>query len=90
LLNHKIIKSGNIKVIAFGADTQKFQPGNQLQARKFLNLPTKNLIVTIAGRLDPVKDQLTFLTSANIISQKNKSIIFLIVGSRLGRFFRPE
>src|SRR3989344_2760958 len=89
LAKRKILDARKVKVIFFGVDTTIFKPANQKQtmvARKILNLPQKNLIITIVGRLDPVKDHMTFLKGAKLVHEKLKNVTFYIVGSKLGDF----
>ena len=86
LVKRKIVDGKKVKVIHFGIDTEYFQPGNKKQARRALRLPQNNLIVTIVGRLDPIKDHMTFLEAALLVSKKYPDVRFFIVGSKLGDF----
>lgn len=89
ILRRKIIDRKKVKLVPFGIDTNRFKPATSYQklaTRKALKLPLNDFIVTIVGRLDPIKDHLTFLKSANIVSRALPSVKFLIVGSTLGDF----
>lgn len=89
LLKRKIVASNKIEVIPPGIDTKIFKPtdaSGKAKARKQLGLPPKNLIVAIVGRLDPVKDHITFLKASKLVNRKLPSVIFFIVGSNLGDF----
>lgn len=86
LTKRKILNSKKVEVIPFGIDTNLFKPQNKLAAKKQLGISPKNLTIIIVGRLDPVKDHLTFLKAAEIVSKKYPNILFYIVGSTLGDF----
>ena len=89
LLRQKIIQKNKVTIIPFGIDTNLFKPATRHQVpgtRHQLGLPQNDLIVTIVGRLDPVKDHLTFLKAAKLINEKLNNVTFFIVGSKLGDF----
>jgi len=86
LTRRKILNPKKVSVCQFGIDTNYFKPLDKTTARKTLNLPQKNLIITTVGRLDPVKDHLTFLKSAKLVHEKSERVTFFIVGSKLGDF----
>ena len=89
LLARKIISPDKIQVIPFGIDTASFKPATRYQVlatRKALGLPKESFVITIVGRLDPVKDHLTYFKAAAIIEKKIKNAHFFIVGSKLGDF----
>ena len=89
LTKRKIVNPEKVELVPFGIDINKFKPStinNQLLTRKLLGLPQNDLIVTIVGRLDPAKDHLTFLKSANLVQEKLKGVTFFIAGSKLGDF----
>lgn len=75
-----------LSVINFGIDTNLFKPGDKIKARKKLNLPQSKIIITIAGRIDPIKDHLTFLKAAKIVISSFDKVLFLIVGSKESDF----
>lgn len=84
-----IVKTEKVKVVPFGIDTAKFKPATvsqKISARKKLGLPESAFVVTMVGRLDPVKDHLTFLKSASFVKGKIKNAYFLIAGSQYGDF----
>lgn len=89
LTKRGIIKRQKVEVVPFGIDTQKFKPATRhqkLTTRKIFGFSPDDFVVTIVGRLDPIKDHLTFLKAANIVSHQLPSVKFLIVGSTLGDF----
>lgn len=86
LTKRKILNSNKVNVITPGIDTEFFKPGNKNLARKKLNLPLDKIIVSIVGRIDPVKDHITFLKAAEIIAKNINNIVFFIVGSKAGDF----
>ena len=86
IVRRKIVDVKKLEVIHFGIDTNYFKPGNKQQARRTLGLPQNSLIVTIVGRLDPIKDHMTFLQAALLVSKKCPDATFFIVGSKLGDF----
>ena len=86
IVRRKIVDAKKVEVIYFGIDTNYFKPGDKQQARRTLRLPQNSLIVTIVGRLDPIKDHMTFLKAALLVSKKCTDITFFIVGSKLGDF----
>lgn len=90
LLRRKIVNPKKVRVVPFGIDTDVFKPGDKSKARKKLKLPLNDLIVTIVGRIDPVKDHLTFLNAAEIIQKKIKNVTFYVVGSQKGNFARDD
>ena len=89
ILRRKIIRTQKVTVIQFGIDTNKFKPTTkyqQLVARKAFGFSSTDFVITIVGRLDPSKDHLTFLKTAQIVAKKLKNTRFFIVGSKLGDF----
>lgn len=86
LTKRNILNKQRISIIPPGIDTNYFQKGNKKTARKKLNLPTNDIVITIVGRLDPVKDHITFLKAAQIVNEKVQNITFFIVGARIGDF----
>lgn len=86
LTKRKLQNSKKVTIISPGIDTAFFKPGDKILARKKLNLPLDKIVVSIVGRLDPVKDHITFLKAAEIITKEFNNIIFFIVGSKLGDF----
>ena len=86
LLRRKIIPSHKIRFLPFGIDTEKFKPRPQKPARTLLGLNTSDVVITIVGRFDPIKDHLTFLSAATLIRKHLPHAKFLVVGSSLGNF----
>lgn len=87
LAKRKIIASQKIDHLPFGVDTQKFKPAkNKSIAKKKLGFSQNDFIITMVGRLDPIKDHLTFLKAAKLILKDIPSSQFLIIGSKLGDF----
>lgn len=89
LTRRKIIPKQKVIGVPFGIDTEIFNPASnadKIEAKRKLTLPTNSFVVTIVGRLDPVKDHLTYLKAAKIIAKKIPNAIFFIVGSQKGDF----
>ena len=86
LKRRKIISEEKIKTVYFGVDINYFRPTDKIAAKKSLKLNSSDLIISIVGRLDPIKDHLTFLKAAKIVNQKIIPVKFLIVGSQKGDF----
>lgn len=90
LLKKKILPPSKVRVINFGIETDRFKPGNKLTARKKLSLPADSFIVSIVGRIDPIKDHLTFFKATELVYEKYLNILFYVVGSSLGDFSRSS
>lgn len=62
----------HMEVLPNGFDTGVFRPGPEAAARlrSELNIPNDALIVGLAARLDPQKDQATFIRAARILFEK--------------------
>lgn len=86
LTKRKILNSKKVNIITPGIDTEFFKPGNKNSARKKLNLPFDKIVISIVGRIDPVKDHITFFKAAEIIAKKINHIVFFTVGSKIGDF----
>jgi len=81
-LNHTHIKPEKVKVIPFGIDTQLFTSPTptQQEARKLLGLPENDLLIGIAGRLDPAKGQEYLIRAMAILKAQNMPARLVIVG----------
>ena len=90
IAKRKIFNRKKVTVIPFGVDINKFKPGNKRLAKRILGLSSGDFVVSIVGRLDPVKDHLNFLKAAEIVNKKYSNIIFYIVGSTLGDFSKSN
>lgn len=86
LMKYQLIPASRIEVVPFGVDTEFFCPGGRTAARRKLGLPNPVFIITIVGRLDPIKDHLTFLKTAELVLTRLPNTYFYIVGSCLGNF----
>lgn len=83
------VNPGNIEVIYNGVDPGRFQPdhtddpdnpdnfGNFINSGKSVNYPS---VVTIA-RIDPVKDILSLIKAAGLVSKEIPDVRFLVYGS---------
>lgn len=90
LTKRGLITDKKVQVVAFGVDLDLFQKSSQKKARLGLRLPEKAKIVTIVGRLDPIKDHLTFLEAASLIIKDVPRAYFFIAGSAQGDFSCPK
>lgn len=76
LLNPK-----HIKIIHNGVDTQKFSPERSgSMARKILGIDEGDFVVGTVGRLDPVKDFETLITSFSMLMQTVPTAQLVIIG----------
>lgn len=86
LLKRRVISSKKVAVAYFGVDTDKFRPSSKTDAKIHFGINPKSLVVTIVGRLDPIKDHQTFFRACEIVQSKIKNVTFLVVGSSAGNF----
>jgi glycosyltransferase involved in cell wall biosynthesis len=77
------LPSNKIVVIPNGIDTEKNHPDTaaRIKSKQLFELREEEKVVGIIGRIDPVKDHLTFLKAARLVHQDSPDIRFLIVGS---------
>jgi glycosyltransferase involved in cell wall biosynthesis len=70
------------RVIWNAVDTESFLPSDELRRRERerLGLNEGRPVVAIVGRLDPMKDHLTFLRAAAQVARARPDAVFLIVG----------
>lgn len=76
--------------ISVGSDTMLFHPDNKVKAefRKELNIAQDDFVVVYTGKLDESKGG-KLLASAckdKLINDKNKKVIFIIVGNTVGEY----
>jgi glycosyltransferase involved in cell wall biosynthesis len=71
------------RVIPNGIDTERFFPHlpDRIKIRSELNIPEQACLVGIVGRLDPMKDHVTFIKAASELAKMNSSVYFICVGS---------
>jgi len=86
LKKRHIIPTHKVQVLAFGIDTEKFKPRPKWPAKRQFGLNHNDIVISIVGRIDPVKDHLTFLRAANLIQHEFRNAKFFIIGSSLGDF----
>jgi glycosyltransferase involved in cell wall biosynthesis len=74
--------SEKIKVISNGIDTHKFKPETSLRKkiREEWGISDNERVIGIVARIDPMKDYVTFLQSAKIVSAECNNIRFVCVG----------
>lgn len=72
----------NTYYIANGFDINKYQKNDKyrLQIRDELKLSDDATLIVQVGRNHPMKDHFNFLKAAKLVSEKKKSVHFLIVG----------
>jgi D-inositol-3-phosphate glycosyltransferase len=75
-----------VDVIAPGVDTDVFRPGSKRAARSALGLPQDDLIVTFAGRIQPLKAPDVLLRAIAVLRKRHPEGRFrvLIVGGASG------
>ena len=71
-----------VKVIENGVDTARFAPGEEGRAevRREWGVGPDELLVGLAGRLDPMKDHPNFLKAAAIMAEAREDARFVCVG----------
>lgn len=79
-MQKKLQCNNKITVIRNGINSQYFIPGEQLLARKQLNLPTDVKIIGCSGRLEKVKGQ-SVLVNALVALPKSIHVVFAGSGS---------
>lgn len=89
-IRQRFLKKGKIheKVITIinGVDTDLFNPCvDGSSVRKELNIKDSEIIIGIAGRIDPTKGQLYFLEAARDLVSKYDNLKFLIAGDAFGK-----
>lgn len=69
-------------VIPNGIDTERFRPDRKagLRLRAKWGIAEEHKLVGLVGRLDPMKDHITFLKAAAILIKERKDIRFVCVG----------
>jgi len=69
-------------VIPNGIDTEyfRFDPEGRRRVRLAWGIGEADILVGLAARLDPMKDHLTFLESANRIARAHRDVRFVCVG----------
>jgi len=81
---HQICSPGKVTVIPLGFDLDRFQQGNgekRSAFRKEWNIGEDEIVVSIIGRLVPVKNHKLFIDAAAAILQSEiRNVKFLIVG----------
>ena len=81
---HKICGEDKIEVIPLGFDLNRFRENKEekrIAFRKEWNIEDHEIIISIVGRLVPIKNHYFFLNVAkNILEKTNKTVRFFIVG----------
>ena len=77
------IQPASMGVMYNGVDTQRFAPSTESRfaMRKELGLPEDSFVVGAVGRLVPIKDHVTLLKAAALLSQNGIDVRVLLVGS---------
>jgi glycosyltransferase involved in cell wall biosynthesis len=76
------IPASRIVVIPNGIDTGRFvsSPDQRRETRKKLGYSGSEVVIGMVGRLDPVKDHMTFIKAASKLTSVNPDARFLIIG----------
>lgn len=74
--------ASKIKVIQNGIDADLFRPDREARAgiRAQLGITEDQILIGIVGRLDPMKDHLTFLRAASLLSAARDDVRFACIG----------
>lgn len=86
IINKGIVNKNKVKVIQFGIDTNRFRPQNKTKAKASFKIAKNTFVVSIIGRIDPVKDHITFFKAASYIIKEISNVQFLVAGSASGDF----
>ena len=75
-------------VIHNGIDTARFRPDKEagLAMRRQWGIDKEDRVVCLVGRLDPMKDHITFLRAAALLSQRRSGLRFVCVGQGPGEY----
>ena len=82
VLQNTKVPEALIRVVPLGRDTRTFDPRlySQRRARKRYNLPVRQSIVGVLGRLDPQKGQEEFLRSLPSVLERQPDVCYVIAG----------
>ncbi len=72
----------NSQVIPNGFDTSRFLPAvsDRKTVRSELNLPEHCVLIGLAGRYHPMKDQANFIQAAALLSKSHSQVHFIMMG----------
>jgi glycosyltransferase involved in cell wall biosynthesis len=72
-------------VIPNGIDTKRFKPDSEARAkvRSQWGISEHTILIGLVGRLHPMKDHLTFLKAAALLSKQQQDVQFVCVGTGL-------
>jgi glycosyltransferase involved in cell wall biosynthesis len=74
------VKFKNVLICSTGVDTDRFKPGDKLEARNRLSLSGDDVVILYVGRMDLVKGVNYLIEAAKIIVRKYKRVKFILVG----------
>ncbi len=71
-----------IRVVQNGINTEIFKPdsGKRVKQRTSWNVSDRDILIGVAGRVDPMKGYSVFIQAAAIAAQKHQDIYFVCVG----------
>ncbi len=67
----------------FHLEELKSHPANKQNVRDEFGIDSKDIVVGMMARYDPIKDHVNFFNAAAILAKKKKNIKFLCVGSKV-------
>ena len=79
---------GRMTVILNGVDTERFKPdvATRDHMRREWGIAEHEMLIGLVARLDPMKDQPTFLRAASILAQERSDVRFVCVGDGSGPY----
>ncbi|UCD35482.1 MAG: glycosyltransferase family 4 protein [Nitrospiraceae bacterium] len=82
LFSYGVARPGNVAVINSGIDLGCYRDvqTDTSGIKKALNVPPNSVLVGFIGRLEPIKDPVSFVGAASLIVKKFSEAAFLIVG----------
>ncbi len=79
-----------IRIVAPGVDHAFFGPGDQLQARRALELPEKGPLLLFVGRIQPLKSLPTAVRVLDLVASGHPDAHLVVVGGPSGPHGREE
>lgn len=78
-------RNSSLRVISNGFDLEQFTPDKKVyvEFRRALGLNTRDILIGLIARWDPMKDHETFIRAASIVSEKFPNVYFILAGSNI-------
>lgn len=78
-------RNSSLRVISNGFDLEQFTPDKNVYAefRRVLGLNTRDILIGLVARWDPMKDHETFIRAASIVAKELPHVYFILAGSNI-------